>query len=300
MLIITYYGLSTIRSDWNKIKMIPVKVRITNDLRLWIAGVDVTIDNEPVGQTNELGEVTALIAKPGNIHILARENPYHPLDTTISLSDKGLDISFLMSKPFAALKIIALTESGEPVKDANIVLNKKEIGKTDESGSLLISETLHLQDSVEVRLSKDGYENRVDHIYLADASQNAGYTMVKKTTPATPPKPTPKPAPTPDFQSHYDLANQHLDKAIAGDAKFYGRALNEINTAISSRPKYVPAKQLKVEILYNFAKTLRDSKLYNEAANRCGEALKVYRDIPEDQMFLDIQKLKGEIDKKLN
>jgi len=299
MLIITFYGLSTIRSDWNQIKLIPIKVRIANDLRRWIAGVDITIDNHLIGQTNELGEVTALIAKPGDIRVIAKKNPYIELDTTITLPDNGLDVSLLMFKPYADLQITALTESGEPIKDANVVLNKKDFGRTDESGNLSVTETLHLLDSVEVKLNKDGYENLVDHVYLANTGQNASYTMVKKAVQA-PQKTKPAPAPKPEFQSHFDLANQHLDKAIAGDSKFYGRALSEINTAINSRPKYVPAKQLKVEILYNFAKSLRDSKLYNEAANRCGEALKVYKEIPEDQMFLDIQKLKAEIDKKLN
>jgi hypothetical protein len=302
MLIISFYGLNTIHSDWNKIKLIPIKVRIANELRRWIAGVDITIDNQFMGQTNDLGEITALIDKPGNIHIVAQKQPYHPLDTTISLPDKGLDVSFLMSKPFAALQIVALNGSGEPIKDAKVLLNKNEFGQTDENGSLLVNNTLHLLDSVEVRLSKDGFENQVGHVYLADVNQKADYTMVKKTaaTVAAPiPKPKP-PAPKPDFQSHYDLANQYLDKAIAGDSKFYGRALSEINTAINASPKHIPAKQLKVEILYNFAKSLRDSKLYNEAANRCGEALKVYKEIPEDQMFNDIQKLKTEIDKKLN
>jgi len=299
MLIITFYGLNTVRSDWNQIKLIPVKVRIANELRSWITGVDVAIDNQFKGRTNEMGEVTALIAKPGNIHIVAQKYPYRTLDTTISLSDNGLDASFSMYKPFAALQINALTESGEAIKDANIVLNKKEFGRTDENGSLSIRETLRLLDSVEVKLNKEGFENLIEYVYLADTSQESSYTMVKKAAPA-PSKPKPKPKPKPDFQSHFDLANRYLDKAIAGDIKSYGRALNEISAAISSRPKYVPAKQLKVEILYNFAKSLRDSKLLNEAANRCGEALKVYKDIPQDQMFQEIQKLKTEIDKKLN
>jgi len=299
MLIVTLYGLNVIYSDWEEIELIPLKIRITNDLRHSIGGVGITIDDKFIGQTNEMGEITALIAKPDDIHILARKHPFHALDTTISLQNNGLDVGFLMRKPFASLKIVALNESGEPLKDASITLNRNEFGQTDENGSFLINETLHLLDSVEVKLNKDGFENLIDYVFLADTSQETNFTMVKKATP-TPTKTKSVSRPKPDFQSHFDLANRYLDKAISGDTKSYGRALSEINTAISSRPKYVPAKQLKVEILYNFAKSLRDSKLLNEAANRCGEALKVYKDIPEDQIFQEIQKLKAEIDKKLN
>lgn len=300
MLIIIFYGLSTIRSDWNKIKLIPLKVRIANDFRQGIAGVEINIDKQFIGQTNELGEITASIGQTGNIRITAQKSPYHPLDTTISLTDNMLNVNFVLSKPFAALQIVALSEIGEPIRNANIVLNKKDYGQTDENGSLSVN-NLHLLDSVEVRLSKDGYETKIDNIYLAGTDQKANFTLAKKEISAAPAK-LDKPAstPQPDFQSHFDLANQYLDKAISGDTKFYGRALNEINAAISSRPKYVPAKQLKVEILFNFAKSLRNSKLYAEAANRCGEALKVYKEIPEDQMFLEVQKLKAEVDKKLN
>lgn len=300
MLIIAFYGMNTIHSDWNRIKQIPLKIRIANDFRQGIAGVEINIDRQFIGQTNELGEIMASLGQPGNIHITAQKPPFHPLDTTISLTDNGLNISFVMNKPSAALQIVALSEAGEPIRNANIVLNKKDFGQTDENGSLSVS-TLHLLDSIEVKLSKDGFETRIDNIYLADANQMASFTLAKKEIAAAPVKPD-KPAstPQPEFQAHFDLAGQYLDKAISGDTKFYGRALSEINAAISSRPKYVPAKQLKVEILFNFAKSLRESKLLNEAANRCGEALKVYKDIPEDQMFQEVQKLKAEIDKKLN
>jgi len=299
MMIVTLYGLNIIYSDWQEIKLIPLRIRITNDLHHNIGGVGITIDDKFIGQTNEMGEITALIAKPNDIHILARKHPFHTLDTTFSLQNNVLDVGFLMRKPFASLKIVALNESGKPLKDASVTLNRNEFGQTDENGSFLVSKALYLLDSVEVKLNKDGFKNLIDYVFLADTSQETCFTMVKKTTP-TPAKTKSVSRPKPSFQSHFDLANRYLDKAISGDAKSYGRALSEINIAIRSRPKYVPAKQLKVEILYNFAKSLRDSKLLDEAANRCGEALKVYRDIPEDQMLREIQKLKGEIDNKLN
>jgi tetratricopeptide (TPR) repeat protein len=110
----------------------------------------------------------------------------------------------------------------------------------------------------------------------------------------------PKPVPVkPEFQSHFELANNYLDKAISGQAKFYGSSLREIDKAIAARPKSLPAKQLKVEILYNFAQSLKESKLLREASNRCEEALKLYNQIPQDQRYDEIQKLKSEIDKSM-
>jgi len=299
MLVISIYGLSIIYSDWQEIKLIQLKVKITDEQRNLISDVEISLDQNLAGKTDALGELTSLISKPGNIFIRADKYPYTVIDTTIFLPDSGLDVSFQMRKPFASLSLMAFDESGAILADAKVMLNRKESGQTDENGVLLIRETLRLLDSVEVKLTKDGFDNLTDYIYLANTNQEASFVLNKKAK-AAPAKPKPVAKPKPDFQSYFNKANQYLDRAISGDMKYYGRALSEINSAISTRPKYVPAKQLKVEILFNFAKSLQSSKLLNEAANRCGEALKVYRDMPQDQMYLEIQKLKGEIDNKLN
>ena len=52
--------------------------------------------------------------------------------------------------------------------------------------------------------------------------------------------------------------------------------------------------------LFNFAKSLRDSNLPYEAVNRLGEALKMYRDIPQDPLYDQVDKLKMEIERDLS
>ena len=136
---------------------------------------------------------------------------------------------------------------------------------------------------------------------VADIIQVDSFTMVKKTAPARPVATTPpKPKPEPDFQTYVNRASNYLDRAISGESKYFGRALTEIEKAIRAKPKSLLAKQLKVEILFNFAKSLRDSNLPYEAVNRLGEALKMYRDIPQDPLYDQVDKLKMEIERDLS
>jgi len=307
MSIITIYELSVIYADWNRIKMIPLQIAILSDARLPIPGVGVTINKDYIGQTDNNGKLTALISEAGKINVKVMKKPLADIDTTIFLEDTGTNVVFSMNRPYATLRIVTLNESGEPLGNVGISVDNKNRGQTGEDGSLEIAETVHVLDSIDVRLSKSGFNDLSKQIYLADAAQSESFTMTKKTasspgiSPAPAPSPAISPAPpssTPDFQTSYNLASRYLDRAISGQPKYFGQALNEIDKAISIRPKQLQAKQLKVEILYNFAKSLRDSGLPREAANRLGEALKLYGEIPRDPLYNEVQKLKAEVDKK--
>jgi hypothetical protein len=180
----------------------------------------------------------------------------------------------------------------------------KDQGRTGDDGSMTISEAVHILDTVDVKLSKSGFDDLTEDLYLADIEHVDSFTMIKQIAPTRPasttqPKPKPKPKPKPDFQSYVNRASNYLDRAISGETKYFGRALTEIEKAIRARPKSIPAKQLKVEILFNFAKSLRDSNLPYEAVNRLGEALKMYRDIPQDPLYDQVVRLKTEIEREL-
>lgn len=299
IIIIVIYEFGVIYGDWSHIRLIPVKITVNNDLRFPIAGAAITIDEDYIGQTDEAGQLTAFLSELGRIHILARKKPFNDVDTTISLESDPLNISLSMHRPYSALTVAVLDESGEPLDDVAIESKEENIGKTGEDGKFTASESFRILDSIYVKLSKKGYKDLSQDILLSELEQTASFTMVKGTAPPPVTKPPVSP-PKPDFQTHFDLANRYLDRAISGESKYFGRALNEIDRAIAIRPRYQLAKQLKVEILFNFAKSLRDSNLLYEAANRCGEALKVYQEIPQDQMFYEVQKLKAEVDEKLN
>jgi hypothetical protein len=184
------------------------------------------------------------------------------------------------------------------VNDVGVAMEGKDYGRTGEDGSVTISETAHILDSVDVKLSKSGYDDLTEVIYLADMSQTDSLTMVKRTAPVRPAVTEP-PKPKVDFQTYVNRASNYLDRAISGETKYFGRALTEIDKALRAKPKSLLAKQLKVEILFNFAKSLRDSNLPYEAVNRLGEALKVYRDIPQDPLYDQVVRLKMEIEKEL-
>jgi hypothetical protein len=279
--------------------LIPVKITVNNDLRFPIAGAAVTIDENYIGQTDELGQLTAFLSKPGQVQIVVKKKPFDDIDTTILAQSNARSIALSMHRPYSALTVVVLDESGQPLDGVDIESEEKNIGKTGEDGRFTANESFRILDSVYVKLSKKGYRDSSQDILLSELEQTASFTMVKGATPPPATKPPPSP-PKPDFQTHFDLANRYLDRAISGESKYFGRALNEIDKAIAIRPRYQLAKQLKVEILFNFAKSLRDSNLLYEAANRCGEALKVYQEIPQDQMFYEVQKLKAEVDEKLN
>lgn len=300
MAVIAVYELSVIYSDWSQIKKIPLNIKILDDIRLPVSGVNITIDGEYLGLTDIKGEIEALISDPGNIHVLGEKDPFSKLDTTIVLSDNGLTTVFSMNRPYSDLILTARDDSGQALRDVGVNINDTDLGKTGDDGSLRIADTLHMNDSIFVKLDKAGYRSENKYIYLSDTVITDAFTMVKETAPA-PVKPKPKP-PAPaerDFDSYFNSANRNLDKAISGEPKYFGRALGDIDKAISLRPRFMQAKQLKVEILFNFAKSLESSNLLYEAANRCGEALKIYQEIPQDQMYLDIQKLKSDLDNKL-
>lgn len=298
MIIIAIFEFGVIYSDWNYIRLTPVNITVNNEHYFPIPGVAITIDGDFIGQTDDIGEITALLSEPDRAHISARKKPFNDIDTTISADDSGSDITLSMNRPFTAMTIIALDKSGEPLSNVEINSPEGKIGQTDEEGKITATDSFYILDSVDVKLSKKGYKDLSQTIVISELQQTASFTMVKRTTPS--PKPRPAPAPKSDFQTHFNLANRHLDRAISGESKYFGKALNEVDKALGFRPKYQLAKQLKVEILFNFAKSLRDSKLLYEAANRCGEALKIYNEIPEDQLYHEVQKLKNEIDKKLN
>ena len=299
MFLISVYELSVIRRDWKKVNSISLKISVFDDLRSPISGVSIEIDKKYIGQTDAKGDLTTLLSKPGKIEIAAKKEPLNAIDTTIILKDDESRIAFAMARPFSTLMLTALDKSGKPLQNAEVYLGRNSFGETDASGMLAISDTLHLFDSVYVKIIKNGFNDALKSIYLAAATQADSFTLTEKTTPSPSAPPPPTPTPQPDFQSHYDLANRYLDRAIGGESKYFGRALSEIDKAISARPGYPAAKQLKVEILFNFAKSLQNAGLLLEAANRCNEALKIYREIPEDPLKGEVQKLKAEIDEKL-
>lgn len=298
MFIISVYELNIIHIDWNKVNSISLKISVFDDLRSPIAGVSIEIDKEYIGQTDAKGDLTTLLSKPGKIQIAAKKEPLHDIDTTIILEDDGSRIAFLMARPYSTLMLTALDKSGKPLQYAEISLGRSSFGETDENGSLTIADTLHLFDSVSVKISREGFNDVYKSIYLADANQMESFTMEKITTPSKIIA-TAKPVSKSDFQTHYNLSNKYLDRAITGESQYYGKALAEIDKALKKRPKHLTAKKLKVEILINFAKSLQKANLPHEAANRCNEALKIYQDIPQDQLFEEIQKMKNEIDNKL-
>jgi hypothetical protein len=301
MLFITIYELGVIYADWNKIKMIGLNIRVLNEQRLPVSDVSLTVNDNFAGFTNMEGKVMALISQPGDVRINVRKKPFDEIDTTMNVGNEGLDVNFTMNRPYSTLTIVAVGETGEPLQDVGVVAEGKNLGQTGEDGSLIISKSLHIDDTVDVKLSKSGYDDLSDNIFLVDISHVDSFTMVKRAAPASParPAPTAPPKPRDDFQSYVNRASNYLDRAISGDSKYFGKALNEIDKAIRARPRSMPAKQLKVEILYNFAKSLRNSKLPYEAVNRLGEALKMYRDIPQDPLYNEVDKLKREIEKEL-
>lgn len=306
MLLITAYELNVIYADWSKIRLIPLNINVLNDVRTPIPGVGFTVNDNFVGQTNTQGKITALISKPGDVRIVARKKPFEDIDTTVTLGEEGSNLVFSMNRPFATLTIVTVNDEGEPLKEVGIVVEGKDRGQTGEDGSITISESVHILDSVDVKLSKSGFGDLSENIYLAEVNHIDSFTMVKGVAPprpapsrpvATPPPPKPKPEP--DFQEYVNRASNYLDRAISGESRYFGRALTEIENAIKVNPRSIPAKQLKAEILFNFAKSLRSSNLPYEAVNRLGEALKVYRDIPQDPLYFEVDKLKREIERDL-
>jgi|GEM_PF-3106009 len=302
MLIITVYELSVIYADWKRIKLIPLNIKVMSDQRLPVSDVSFSVNNDFLGFSNMDGKFTALISKPGELKILARKKPFDDIDTTITMEEDGLDINFTMNRPFSTVTVVALNEAGEPLEDVSIAVEGKDRGRTDQAGSVTISESVHILDTVDVKMSKSGYDDLSENIYLADISYVDSFTMIKEAAPSipdTPKPPKPKPKPKPDFQTYVNRASNYLDRAISGESKYFGRALTEIEKAIKARPNSLLAKQLKVEILFNFAKSLRESNLPYEAVNRLGEALKMYRDIPQDPLYDQVDKLKMEIEREL-
>jgi hypothetical protein len=297
MLVIAVYEFGVIYGDWNYIRLMPVNIIVNNERHSPIPGAAITVDGDLIGQTDEFGKITALISEPDRANISVKKRPFNDIDTTVSLDVSGSDITLSMSRPFASMTIVVLDESGKPLSNVDISSSEGKIGETDEEGKISTTDDFYLLDSVDVKLSKKGYADLAQTIVVDELQQTADFAMAKKTTPS--PKPPPAP-PKSDFQTHFNQANRYLDRAISGESKYYGRALNEIDKALGFRPRYQLAKQLKVEILFNFAKSLRDSNLLYEAANRCGEALKIYNEIPEDHLYQEVQKLKKDIDKKLN
>jgi hypothetical protein len=298
MLVIVIYEFGLIYADWSRINLIPLNITVNDEERSPIPGVTIAVGGELVGETNGLGKITALISESDRAAISARERPYGDIDTTISVSGRRSDITLVMTRPFSAMTISVVDKSGQPLSNVEINTAKGKIGETDEEGKIFTSNAFHLLDSVYVRLSKKGYKELRQDLVIGEPEQTASFTMVKEEAPVSKPPP-PSPPPTSDFQTHFDLANRYLDRAIGGESKYFGRALNEIDKALGFRPDYQQARQLKVEILLNFARSLRDSNLLYEAANRCGEALKVYEKMPQDHLYLEVQKLKSDIDKEL-
>ena len=298
MLVIVIYEFGLIYADWNRINLIPLNITVNDEERSPIPGVTISVGGELVGETNEVGKITALMSETDHADISARERPYDDIDTTISVSGRGSDITLVMTRPFSAMTILVVDKSGEPLSNVEINTAKGKIGETDKEGKIFTADAFHLLDSVYVRLSKKGYRDLKQDLVIGQPEQTTSFTMVKEEAPVSKPPP-PSPPPTSNFQTHFDLANRYLDRAIGGESKYFGRALNEVDKALGFRPDYQQAKQLKVEILLNFARSLRDSNLLYEAANRCGEALKVYEKMPQDHLYLEVQKLKSEIDKEL-
>ncbi|UCE65135.1 MAG: hypothetical protein JSU85_09665 [Candidatus Zixiibacteriota bacterium] len=298
MFLITVYELSVIYADWNRIRLIPLNIRVLNDQRLPVHDVSFTINNDFIGFTNMDGKITALIAKPGEIRIIAKKKPLDDIDTTILLEDAGSKVVFSMIRPYSSFQVVAVNESGEPLEGVGVNVDGESYGQTGDDGVLTITEAVRMLDTIDVKLSKSGFEDFSENIFLAEINYIDSLVMVQRTAPSRPAVTTP-PKPRVDFQTYVNRASNYLDRAISGESKYFGKALTEIEKAIRARPNSLLAKQLKVEILLNFAKSLRDSNLPYEAVNRLGEALKMYRDIPQDPLYNQVDKLKMEIEREL-
>lgn len=301
MVFIAVYELGVIYADWNRVKMINVRIKVLNEQLLPVSDVSFSVNDEFVGFSDLNGKITAPVSKPGEVRITAKKKPFDDIDTTVAVGEEGTDVVFSVRRPFASLTITAVNEAGEPMTDVNVSLDGNDRGRTGEDGSLKLADFVRIQDTADVKLSKSGYDDVSEDIYLVDLNQADSLIMIKQTAPS--PRPTkttpPKPKPEPSFQTYVNRASGYLDRAISGESKYFGRALTEIEKAIRLNPKSLLAKQLKVEILYNFAKSLRESNLPYEAANRLGEALKMYRDLPQDPLYNEVYKLKSEIDRQL-
>jgi hypothetical protein len=298
MFLITLYELSVVYTDWSRIKSVALHISVLNDRSSPIPGVSLTIDDELIGQTDMEGKITALISNPGKIHLVARKKPLRDIDTSITLEEDGSRVVLAMNRPYAKLTLITLDEEGKPLRDVKIRMEGKDLGRTGDNGSITISDYVHILDSTNVNLSKSGYDDLSGDIYLADTNIEHSFAMVKGAVSSKPPAAAPS-KPAPDFQNYINNARNYLDEAISGQSRYFGRALNEIDKAINTNPRSIPAKQLKVDILFNFAKSLRESKLPREAVNRLIEAQKIYGNIPHDQLYVEIDKLKKEIEKEL-
>jgi tetratricopeptide (TPR) repeat protein len=298
MFLIAIYELGVIYADWNRIRLINLNIRVLNEQRLPVSDVSFSINGDFAGFTNMEGKVVALISKPGEVSVIARKKPFDDIDTTITLEEDGLDVNFTMNRPYADLTVVTLSETGEPLKDVGISVDGKDRGLTGEDGGITISEFLHIHDTVDVKLSKSGFDELSENIYLSDVNHIDSFALVKRAAPARPAAAAP-PKPKPDFQTYVNRASNYLDRAISGESKYFGKALNEIEKALRAKPRSLLAKQLKVEILFNFAKSLRDSNLPYEAVNRLGEALKIYGDLPQDPLYEQVYRLKIEIEKEL-
>jgi tetratricopeptide (TPR) repeat protein len=298
MFLITIYELGVIYADWNRIRMIGLNIRVLNEQRLPVSDVSFSINGDFAGFTNMEGKFKALISEPGDIEITARKNPFDDIDTTIALKEEGSDLILTMNRPFATLTVVTMSETGEPLKDVGVFVQSKNQGSTGEDGSITISKSLHIHDTVDVKFSKSGFDELSENIYLSDVNHIDSFALVKRAVPSRPAVAAP-PKPKPDFQSYVNRASNYLDRAISGESRYFGKALTEIEKALRAKPRSLLAKQLKVEILYNFAKSLRDSNLPYEAVNRLGEALKMYGDLPQDPLYDQVVKLKMEIEKEL-
>jgi hypothetical protein len=305
MFLITIYELSVIYADWNRIKLIALNISVLNEQSSPIPGVSLTVDDELIGQTDEEGRIAAFISNPGEVHIVARKKPLRDIDTTVAFEEDGSSVIFSMVRPYAKLTLVTLDEGGAPLKDVSIRVQGKDQGQTGEDGRLTISDYVHILDSAKVKLSKSGFDDLSRDIYLADADNIDSLTMVKRTASSRPevtapsrPEVTTPSRPGSDFQTYINAARNYLDRAISGESRYFGRALTEIDKAINANPRSIPARQIKVEILFNFAKSLRESNLPREAINRLGEAQKIYRNIPQDPLYFEIDKLKKELEKE--
>jgi hypothetical protein len=170
MFLITIYELGVIYADWNRIRLIGLNIRVLNEQRLPVSDVSFSINGDFAGFTNMEGKFKSLISEPGDIEITARKKPFDDIDTTIALKEEGSDLILTMNRPFATLTVVTISETGEPLKDVGVFVRSKNQGSTGEDGSITISKSLHIHDTVDVKFSKSGFDELSENIYLSDVN----------------------------------------------------------------------------------------------------------------------------------
>lgn len=167
-LLVTLFLSLTLLACGDKAPRMDLEVNVTLNGKL-VPNAKIVADGKPLGETGADGQFNAsMMQKPGKqvklqvaAEIAGFEVQPWQNEFTVKLPNESEILKYVFDVELSAVPyvVLAVQEKGVPIAGATVKVNNQEVGKTDDTGSLLYKYQAGSKQASVVEVSKNGYSS---------------------------------------------------------------------------------------------------------------------------------------------